>query len=90
MTLYVLEYVKSLNLPKLTYQECASSLTTKTLFLLERELEIHVNTKETSFLIQQMKLEVQWLTNTNNAYLPPRSKLGSTQEIALTNYTNTL
>lgn len=41
----------SQNIP--SYRECARSSIAKTFFLIEREFEIHVNTKETSFLIQQ-------------------------------------
>ena len=60
LTKYIVtKYGGSLNLQKLTYQACARSPATKALFLLERELENHTNTTDTSFMLHETPVETK-------------------------------
>jgi hypothetical protein len=63
-----------LDLPKLTHQACSRSPTSKTLFLLERELKTFFDTRETTFPIQQTPLKAEWLNKNNYRLLPPQQK----------------
>lgn len=64
----------SLGLPKLTYQTCSRSPTTKTLFLLEKIFESHIDNGDKTFPIQQTPLETQWCSNSQYASLPNEKK----------------
>jgi hypothetical protein len=68
----VIKYGRSLNLPKLTHQACGRSPTAMTLFLLERQFEIHIYTIKPSFTIRTTPLDIQWLTNPRYAQLPTK------------------
>lgn len=64
------KYDGSLNLPKLKYQACSRSFTTKILFPLEREFGIHIDAQDKTFPFQQTPLEIQWHSNSQYASLP--------------------
>jgi hypothetical protein len=55
------KYGGSHHLPRLKYQACARSPTARTLYLLEREYEIHVHTTIKDFPIKQSAIELAWL-----------------------------
>lgn len=55
------KYGGSHHLPCLKYQVCARSSTTRTLYLLKWEYEIHVHTSIKSFPIKQLAIELAWI-----------------------------
>ena len=68
------KYGGSLHLPKLNQQACVRSPIARSLFLLEREYEIHVKTAIRAFPIKITPLEKAWKTNPNYNTLTELSK----------------
>ena len=54
------KYGGSYHLPRLKYQACGRSPTIRTLYLLEREYEIHVHTTIKHFPLKQSAIELEW------------------------------
>ena len=67
------KYGGSFHLPKLKQQACIRSPIPRTLFLLEREYEIHVTSAKRSFPIKKTPLEQTWITSPNYANLTENS-----------------
>ena len=68
------KYGGSLHLPKLKQQACTRSPIARTLFLLEREYEIHVTTAIRAFPIKNTPLEEIWKNNPTYTSLTDDSK----------------
>ena len=68
------KYGGARHLPKLKQQACVRSPIARTLFLLEREYEIHVHSTSHIFPINQTALERNWKNNPNYNTLPELAK----------------
>ena len=70
-------YGGSLHLPKLKQQACSRSPIARTLYLLKKEYEIHITTKNKAFPIKQTQLELAWRTTPTYASLTENDKIQS-------------
>ena len=75
LTNYIIaKYGGSYHLPRLKYHACVRSLTARTLYLLEREYEIHVQMTTKKFPIKQSAIEHTWLQTEGYALLSQDQK----------------
>ena len=71
------KYGGSLHLPKLKQQACSRSPIARTLFLLQKEYEIHITTTNKTFPVKKIPLEITWKTNPIYHTLSDHSKVQS-------------
>ena len=71
------KYGSSLHLPKLKQQACSRSPITRTLFLLNKEYEIHITTASKAFPIKQTQLELAWKSTPAYVSFTAESKIQS-------------
>jgi hypothetical protein len=77
----VIKYGRSLNLPKLTHQACGRSPTAMTLFLLEKQFEIHIDTIKPSFTIRTTPLWYTMAYQPTICTITPEEKLTQPKNI---------
>jgi hypothetical protein len=65
----------SKNIPRIKYQDCTRSPTTRTLFLMKTEGGVHLKSIETNFHLNQTELENEWRTSTALPHLNPKLSL---------------
>ena len=62
-------------IPRIKYQDCIRSPTTRTLFLMKTEGEVHLKSIEANFHLHQTELEKEWKTTTELPHLNPKLSL---------------
>ena len=63
------------DIPRIKYQDCIRSPTTRTLFLMKTEGGAYLRSIEVDFQLNKTKLEKEWRTNTELPYLNPELSL---------------